>query len=93
MFIRLKIPKLVQRFNAIAYSDNGIFYASFPSFLNAIFHRPFIYDGVLLRIGIHFFIYYTEISEFGIPMNATNSQIALLIPLFNHSQKSSFNPI
>ncbi|GBL34505.1 hypothetical protein EMGBS15_01000 [Filimonas sp.] len=52
MFIRLKIPKLVQRFNTNAYSDKGIFYASFPSFLNAIFHRPFIQDGALLRISI-----------------------------------------
>ncbi|GBL35058.1 hypothetical protein EMGBS15_06530 [Filimonas sp.] len=67
MFIRLKIPKLVQRFNAIAYSDNGIFYASFPSFLNAIFHRPFIYDGVLLRIGIHFLYTIPKSPNLGYP--------------------------
>ncbi len=52
MFIRLKIPKLVLRCNANAYSDEGIIYTPFPSFLNAIFHRPLIQVGALLLITI-----------------------------------------
>ncbi len=47
ILIRLKIPKLVLRFNANALSDKGIFYVSFLSFLNAILRRPFIQDGAL----------------------------------------------
>ena len=57
MFIWLKIPKLVLRCNAHAHSDKGIFYASFPSFLNAIFHRPLIQVGALSRVSVRYSIF------------------------------------